>query len=118
MQFMGWMGERKTEAGLESRTDQGRMKLERGYTISHEMIYRYIYANKHNGGRLYKHLRHKNKKYHKRGYTYDNRGILKNRTMIDKRPKIVEKKRRIGDWKIDTVIEFWSPLWIEAANSL
>ena len=82
----------------------GRMKLERGYTISHETIYRYIYANKHNGGRLYKHLRHKNKKYHKRGYTYDNRGILKNRTMIDKRPKIVEKKRRIGDWEIDTVI--------------
>ena len=82
----------------------GRMKIERGDGISHETIYRYIYANKAHGGRLYQHLRHKNRKYHRRGRTYDQRGILKNRTMIDKRPKVVEKKCRIGDWEIDTVI--------------
>ncbi len=82
----------------------GRMRQEREDGVSHETIYRFIYDNKAGGGRLYRHLRHKNKKYHKRGHTYESRGTLKNRTMIDKRPKVVEKKRRIGDWEIDTVI--------------
>jgi len=82
----------------------GRMKREGKRAISHESIYRYIYANKVNGGTLYRHLRHKNRKYHKRGRSYSSRGILKNRTMISQRPKVVEQKRRIGDWEIDTVI--------------
>lgn len=82
----------------------GRMKLDIGITVVHETIYRFIYANKANGGRLYKSLRHKNKKYHKRSNDYKARGIIKDRIMIDKRPKIVEKKSRIGDLEIDTVI--------------
>ena len=32
------------------------------------------------------------------------RGTIIDRVMIDKRPKIVEKKSRIGDWEIDTVV--------------
>ncbi len=71
---------------------------------SHETIYRYIYYNKDRGGRLYKHLRHKNKKYHNRSNKYQRRGIIIDRVSIDKRPKIVEKKNRIGDFEIDTVI--------------
>jgi len=82
----------------------GRMKLEIGLSVAHETIYYYIYANKANGGKLYKYLRHKNKKYHKRSNNYKVRGIIIDRTMIDKRPKIVEKKQRIGDLEIDTVI--------------
>jgi len=82
----------------------GRMKLDVGYTIAHETIYYYIYANKANGGKLYKYLRHKNKKYHKRSNDYKSIGVIIDRTMIDKRPKIVDKKQRIGDLEIDTVI--------------
>jgi len=82
----------------------GRMKLDIGVSVVHETIYRYIYANKSNGGRLYKYLRHKNKKYHSRSNTNHARGTIIERTMIDKRPKIVEKKSRIGDFEIDTVI--------------
>jgi transposase, IS30 family len=82
----------------------GRMKLDTGVSVVHETIYRYIYANKANGGRLYKSLRHKNKKYHHRSNEYKSRGTLIDRVMIDKRPKIVEKKSRIGDLEIDTVI--------------
>ena len=82
----------------------GRMKRDKGYTVCHETIYRYIYYNKSRGGRLYKYLRHKNKKYHNRSNTYQRRGIIIDRTSIDKRPKIVEKKNRIGDFEIDTVI--------------
>ena len=82
----------------------GRMKLDTGVSVVHETIYRYIYANKANGGKLYKSLRHKNKKYHKRSNTYMARGTIIDRVMIDQRPKIVEKKSRIGDLEIDTVI--------------
>ena len=82
----------------------GRMKLDTGASVVHETIYRYIYANKTNGGKLYKSLRHKNKKYHKRSNDYKSRGTIVERVMIDQRPKIVEKKSRIGDLEIDTVI--------------
>ena len=82
----------------------GRMKLDIGISVVHETIYRYIYTNKKNGGKLYKYLRHKNKKYHCRSNNYKARGTIIDRVMIDKRPKIVEKKNRIGDLEIDTVI--------------
>lgn len=82
----------------------GRMKKDMSITVVHETIYRYIYANKANRGKLYKYLRHKNKKYHKRSNDYMARGTIIDRVMISNRPKIVEKKSRIGDWEIDTVV--------------
>ena len=82
----------------------GRMYKEKGWPISHETIYRFIYRNKANGGRLYRYLRHKNKKYHRRSSSKDQRGKIPGRVGIEHRPKVVEKKRRIGDWEIDTVI--------------
>jgi len=82
----------------------GRMKLDIGMHICHETIYRYIYHNKSKGGRLYKYLRHKNKKYHSRSNNYQRRGTIIDRISIDKRPKVVEYKNRIGDFEIDTVI--------------
>ena len=82
----------------------GRMKLDTGISVVHETIYRYIYTNKKNGGKLYTYLRHKNKKYHHRSNDYRSHGTIIDRVMIDKRPKIVEKKSRIGDWEIDTVV--------------
>ncbi len=82
----------------------GRMRLDTGMSVVHETIYRYIYTNKKNGGKLYKYLRHKNKKYHCRSNDYRSRGTIIDRIMIGKRPKIVEKKSRIGDWEIDTVV--------------
>lgn len=82
----------------------GRMKIYHGLTICHETIYRYIYYNKSRSGRLYKYLRHKNKKYHSRSNSYQRRGVIIDRISIDKRPKVVERKSRIGDFEIDTVI--------------
>jgi len=82
----------------------GRMQLDIGACIVHETIYRYIYSNKKNGGKLYQYLRHKNKKYHNRSNKYIARGTIIERVMIDRRPKIVEKKSRIGDWEIVTMV--------------
>ncbi|MFB5604562.1 MAG: IS30 family transposase [Candidatus Nitrosomaritimum aestuariumsis] len=72
--------------------------------ISHERIYQHIWADKKNGGILYKHLRHGHKKrYRKRG-AKEKRGQIKNKISIHDRPKIVDDKGRIGDWEIDLVV--------------
>ncbi|MDP6999884.1 MAG: helix-turn-helix domain-containing protein, partial [Candidatus Poribacteria bacterium] len=44
----------------------GRLKLELGVEISHETIYRHIWADKRKGGVLYKQLRSQGKRYRKR----------------------------------------------------
>jgi IS30 family transposase len=38
------------------------------------------------------------------GNAKDSRGILKHRVDISSRPAIVDEKRRIGDFEIDTLI--------------
>ena len=81
----------------------GRMKIDLNLTISHETIYQFIYTNKSNGGLLYKHLRHRNKKYHNRSNKYQKRQIIQDRVSIDKRAKIADKKIEIGHWEIDSV---------------
>ena len=53
---------------------------------------------------LYEHLRHKQKRYRKRGAAKDSRGCLKNRVDISLRPPVVDKKERMVDLEIDTVI--------------
>lgn len=82
----------------------GRMKLDEIGSLSHETIYQYIYHNQRSGGKLYKYLRHKNKKYTKRSDQYKSRGQIKERNSIDDRPAIVETKKRVGDWEIDLII--------------
>lgn len=73
------------------------------FSISHERIYQFIIEDKANGGELYKHLRHCHVRYRKR-FSNGTRSFIKNRRMIDERPKIVDEKIRIGDWEIDTII--------------
>jgi len=73
-------------------------------TVSHERIYQYIWLDKKSGGALYKHLRNRGKRYRKRGSLKDARGIIRNRVDIDHRPKVVDKKERIGDLEVDTII--------------
>lgn len=74
------------------------------FSISHERIYQYILEDKESGGKLYLHLRCGKKRYRKRYGSIKRSGSIKNRVMIDERPDIVERKERIGDWEIDTII--------------
>lgn len=74
------------------------------FSISHERIYQFIIEDKQNGGELYKHLRHKNKKYRKRYGSIARHAPIRNRKTIDERPKVVDEKSRIGDWEVDTII--------------
>ena len=82
----------------------GRTKLEGVACVSAERIYQYVWWDKKEGGSLHTHLRHKGRKYRKRGNAKDTRGIIKDRVGIEKRPAIVEDKKRLGDLEIDTVI--------------
>ena len=80
----------------------GRLKLEGILDISHETIYKYIRQNKDSGGNVYKYLRRK-KKYRKKYGSFE-RHKLDSKISIDERPKIVDKKSRIGDWEVDTIV--------------
>lgn len=71
--------------------------------ISHEWIYQYIYKDKQEGGRLWKHLRCR-KKRRKRYGSYEKRGQIPNRKWIDDRPQVVEDRSRLGDWEADTIV--------------
>ncbi|NRB37953.1 MAG: IS30 family transposase [Pseudomonadales bacterium] len=81
----------------------GRLLKDNEY-ISHERIYQHIWADKQQGGDLHTHLRRQGKKYDKRRNGKSTRGQIKNQISIDKRPTVVDKKTRVGDWEIDTVI--------------
>ena len=71
--------------------------------VSHEWIYQYVLRDKRAGGDLHTHLRCQ-KPRRKRYGTYDRRGKLPNRKSIEERPAVVERRSRIGDWELDTII--------------
>ena len=81
----------------------GRLTLERQASVSHERIYQHIYADKRAGGTLHTHLRCQ-KQRRKRYGSYSRRGRLPNCRSIETRPKVVDAKRRLGDWEADTII--------------
>jgi len=81
----------------------GWLKRHRAVEISHEWIYQYILADKQAGGWLYRHLCFQ-KKRRKRYGSYDRRGKLPNRVSIEERPGIVDKRQRLGDWEVDTIV--------------
>lgn len=82
----------------------GYAKRNMNISISHERIYQYIWADKRNGGLLYKYLRCNGKKYNKRSSKSAGRGLIPNRIGIEQRPAIVEAKERVGDFEIDTIV--------------
>jgi IS30 family transposase len=72
--------------------------------ISHETIYRHIWHDMRHGGSLHRHLRCAIKRRRKRYRSYDSRGRLAGKRMIDERPASVEDRRELGHWEIDTVL--------------
>ncbi len=72
--------------------------------ISHETIYRFIYRNKKQGGDLYRFLRCARKRQRKRYGSDERRGRLAGKRPLAARPTVVNRRQRIGDWEIDTVV--------------
>lgn len=72
--------------------------------ISHETIYRHIWADKDRGGTLWTHLRVATKRRRKRYGRYDSRGRLAGKRHISERPAGAEHRSRFGHWEGDTVL--------------
>lgn len=82
----------------------GRLRGDQLLRISHETIYRHIWADKRAGGSLHTHLRGARKLRRKRYGQYDSRGRLAGKRWIAERPGIVNTRQRIGDWEADTML--------------
>ena len=81
-----------------------------GDFVSHETVYKWIWHCKQSHRRedlpnreLYQHLAH-GKRRRKRGLRRDSRGIIPNRVSIEKRPKVVMKRKRLGDFEVDLMM--------------
>ena len=72
--------------------------------VSHERIFQQFWQDKKRGGTLHGHLRIRGKRYRKRGAVKDRRGITTGPVDIDRRPAVVEKRKRSGDLETDTFI--------------
>lgn len=71
---------------------------------SHETIYRYIRRDRKAGGTLYRFTRIMSKKGRKRYRSRPARGVLFGKRHISERPKVVNRRGRLGDWEGDTVM--------------
>jgi len=81
----------------------GFRRVEKMSGISHETIYQRIYSDKRSGGDLHLALRHLKQRRKRRGVR-ERRGTIPNQVSIEKRPAIVDRRSRIGDWEADLVI--------------
>jgi IS30 family transposase len=81
----------------------GRRRLAGLPVMSHETIYLWIWRDKGCGGSLWRHLRGARKLRRKRYGRHDSRGRLAGKRPIQDRPKIVDARRRFGDWEADTM---------------
>ena len=93
---------------MEWSPEQISLKLgKRGILKIHwESIYRYIRADKDNGGLLYHYLRQSPKQRRKRYRSRDSRGILPGKRHIDERPRAAKERAELGHFEIDLVHGF------------
>lgn len=79
--------------------------LEKDYAkvISPVTIYSWVYRNRAQGGGFYKYLRLSHRWRRRRRAGVDRRGQMPDRRMIDKRPRVVNERKRVGDWESDTM---------------
>lgn len=79
------------------------LRLHCEISISHETIYRFIYSDKDRKKELKPFLRQGRKRRRKAYGSGARADRIPNRICISKRPKVVEKKVRVGDWECDTI---------------
>lgn len=95
----------KLRCGWSPEEIAGRLKRNNGEqaVICHETIYRYIYSSQGKGKNLSEYLvrRHRKRRVWYGRHKYQ-RGIP-DRVSIDLRPKVINQRKRFGDWEVDSV---------------
>ena len=79
----------------------GRFRIKGKFKVSYQTIYRYLYEDRRSGGELYKNLRQRGVRYRKR---HVSGGPIAGRRFIEERPECVERRERLGDWELDTIV--------------
>jgi transposase, IS30 family len=98
-----WVVE-KLKSGWSPKQIAGRSSLETSETVSYEYVYRLIHENKKRGGKLHRLLPRYGKRKQRFGSrSYPDGPIIPQRVDIQKRPKIVEKRSRLGDLEGDLI---------------
>ena len=82
----------------------GAFRAEGKAVPSHETIYRLLRRDRRCGGTLYRYTRIMSKVGRKRYRSRPTRGVLLGKRHISERAAIVERRGRIGDWEVDTVM--------------
>ena len=81
----------------------GRLREENLLEISHETIYKHIWREKKEGGSLWLYLRQR-LRYRKRYGHYEKRGRVAGKRHISERPAVLEQRKEIGHWEMDTIL--------------
>ncbi len=99
---------REVEAAIRERWSPeqivGRFRAAGKVVPSHETIYRRLRRDKREGGPLHRFTRILSKMGRKRYRSRPARGVLLGKRHIRERGEIVERRGRIGDWELDTVM--------------
>jgi IS30 family transposase len=82
----------------------GRSAIEGFDRVSQESLYKLVYADKANGGQLWRSLRCSKKRRKRYGSGRQRRGKVVGRVGIEKRCPRVEHRATVGHWEGDTVI--------------
>lgn len=84
----------------------GRLKLDYpGKSICPEAIYQYIYSKQGSEYKLWDYLVNRRKKRMKKeGRRVQRASKIPNAISIDQRPKVVDLRKRIGDWETDNIL--------------
>ena len=81
----------------------GHQRVEQMPRLSHETIYRRIYADQRAGGDLHLALRHHKHRRKRRGVR-ERRGSIPHQVSIELRPEVANLRQRYGDWEADLVL--------------
>ena len=84
--------EKRVKDDLSPEQIAGKAKLQGITCVSHERIYRHVWEDKKNGGKLHAPLR-------TRGAAKDKRGQISGRVGIEKRSAVVDEKKRMEIWR-------------------
>lgn len=99
----------KSKLALQWSPEQisGRLNEQRGQDlsrrISHVSIYKWIAQDRANGGQYYRQLRQSNRRRRRKKGSLAKHFAIEGKVSIDDRPKIVERRDRVGDWEGDLV---------------
>jgi IS30 family transposase len=94
----------KDEANALLRVQWSPEQIASKLPISHETVYQHVYADKAQGGALWKNLRCQKQKRKRYAGGRDRRGQIPSRRPLSERPLQIEARKKVGHWECDTVI--------------